>query len=129
MLISEHITFLQRQLAELGDVELVKLDGEWGFEEFQHTPSEYRRVIVDPATGATELLSVESYQLSHENVQQHNANFTAIEDLIEEAKHNPASVNALFGDPNEVMKFYMQGHHRDLAIVKAWPDSPRVLVL
>jgi hypothetical protein len=126
MLISEHIAFLQRQLEELGDVEFLKLDCEWGAAEFDHKPSEYRRVTLPEGT---ELISVEHYQLSHQNIQQHNESFTALEDLIEEAKHNPASVNALFGDPDEVMKFYMIGYHRDLAIVKAWHESPRVLVL
>lgn len=129
MKLSDHIKWLQLQLETLGDVEVLKFDAEYGPETFEHKDQEYRRVPTNPDNlEELELLSIENYQLSHLNIQQHNESFTAIEELIEEAKHNPA-VNELFGDPAEVMKLYMQSHNRDLAIVKAWAGSPRVLVL
>ncbi len=126
MLISEHIAFLQRQLAELGDVVIKKDDCEWGLDDFNHQPTEHRMVTID---GVAEVIHISDYQLAHMHVQQHSENYTALEDMIEEAKLLQNRADALIGDPEELMKNYMQGHRRDLAIVQAWHNSPPVLVL
>ena len=119
MLISKHIAFLQRQLAELGDVVIKK-------DDFNHQPTEHRMVTIE---GVAEVIHISDYQLAHMHVQQHSENYTALEGMIEEAKLLQNRADALIGDPEELMKNYMQGHRRDLAIVQAWHNSPPVLVL
>lgn len=129
MLISEHIAFLERQLAEHGDVEILKMDNEWGVIPFAYAPLEYRCLANDPAiSGGINVISLAEYELSWIDIQNHSDNLAAMNQMLEEAKTNPQTSEFAYSH-QEMLDCYLRGYHRDLAIVQAWPVSPKVLVL